>query len=143
MSESYSGSRWKAFAETVANALTGKEYCVVALGAATGTAPNQEPTVQLWTGSDSSPAIGVCWGKVQPLDTQVSVYLFGDTMKFIASGAIAYGARVIPTGSAGQVATSSGSNVRSLGIKLTPGTSAAGDIIEVLMIVEPNGTFAN
>ena len=117
------------FAEEATDALLNKEHLLVALGAAEG-------TVKLATSLDD--AIGVLHEK-QEGNPHVNVRLLGKggTVKLIAGGVIAKGARVT-WGAGAKVVTLSAAagTYRTVGVKLSQGNSAANDVIEVLDTVE-------
>lgn len=119
------------FAEGTAGALTGKEYFVVELDA-------PENSVKLFSATAGTVAVGAlpATSKRQPGDTEVTVRMFGrgGTVKLKQSAAIAKGARLKAV-AGGQVATAAAGD-RSIGIKLTQGGGAAGDVIEVLDLIE-------
>ena len=119
--ETYTDTPYYAFAEETTDALLDKEFYLVELGTAQG-------TVKLATSAAN--AVGVLFQK-QEGNPHVNVRLLGKggTVKMIAGGAIAKGARVTwATG--GKLASATSGTL--LGRKLTQGTSAANDIIEVL-----------
>lgn len=123
---------YKAFKEETTDALLDKEFYLVALGTAAG-------TVKLATSVDD--AIGVLFQK-QPGNPHVTVRLLGKggTVKVIAGGVIAKAARVI-WGTGAKVITqpATGGIYRTLGRKLSQGSSASGDIIEIDDIIEGGG----
>lgn len=115
------GAYWTG-AEETSGALTGKETYLVALGTAAG-------TVKLAT--STADAIGVMHSKLEG-ETSVSVRLLGKggTVKMRAGGVIAKGASV-KWGTGGKVVAASVGEP-ALGIKMTQGSSADGDVVEVL-----------
>lgn len=127
--KTYSEGPYRTFAESTTDALTDKEFFLVALD-------TNENTVKLATSVDD--AIGVLYEK-RPGDPHVNVRLLGKggTVKVKAGGVIAKGARVI-WGTGGKVITkpTSAGVARTLGVKLSQGNSADGDIIEIDDIVE-------
>lgn len=124
--ETYTDGAYRTFTELVADALTGKEGYLVELDAATG-------KVQLL---DAGVAIGVMHCKLEG-GNDVSIRLLGKggTVKVVAGGVIAGGARV--KGASGGKVVTNGGYGRGLGVKLTTGNSANNDVIEVLDVVEP------
>lgn len=124
----YQDTHLRTFKEATVGALDNKEGYAVALDTA-------ENTVKLATGADD--AIGVMRGKLQNGalgDGNVSVAAVGPSDKVVAGGVIAKGARV-KAASGGKVVTAA-TGERSIGIKLTHGNSADGDVIEILKVVE-------
>ena len=95
-----------------------------------------EGTVKLATSIDD--AIGVLFQK-QEGNPHVNVRLLGKggTVKVIAGGVIAKGARVT-WGTGGKVITLTAvaGTYRTVGMKLSQGSSAANDIIEILDVIE-------
>ena len=127
--KAYTDGPYKSFAEETTDALKDKENLLVALGTAEG-------TVKLATSIDD--AIGVLVDK-RPGDPHVNVRLLGKggTVKVKAGGVIAKGARVTwGTGAKVITLTAVAGTYRTLGIKLSQGNSADGDIIEVLDTIE-------
>jgi len=123
------GPYFSAVEESV-DALLDKEGFLVALGTAEG-------TVKLAANGDT--AIGVLSEKREG-DPHVTVRLLGKggTVKVKAGGVIAKDARVV-WGTGGKVITqpsTSGTTQRTLGRKLSQGSSADGDIIEILDVIE-------
>lgn len=125
MSQIYHDLPQRTFIEETPGELDDKEHYALKLGAA-------ENTVTL--SDDAASTIGYSRGKLQDGQDAVNVSLIGATEKVIAGGAIAKGARIKSDANGKLVAASSGD--RSTGIKLTHGTSADGDIIEVIRVVE-------
>ncbi|WP_193214808.1 DUF2190 family protein [Luteolibacter marinus] len=127
--QTFTDSPYHAFAEEATDALLDKEHHLVALGAAEG-------TVKLATSIDD--AIGVLFQKQQG-NPHVNVRLLGKggTVKVVAGGVIAKGARVT-WGAGAKVVTLSAAagTYRTVGMKLTQGNSAANDVIELLDVVE-------
>lgn len=127
--ETFTEGAYRTFVEETTDALLDKEFYLVALG-------TNENTVKLATSVDD--AIGVLYQKREG-DPHVNVRLIGKggTVKVIAGGVIAKGARVI-WGTGGKVITrpTSGGIHRTLGRKLGQGSSASGDIIEILDVME-------
>lgn len=127
--KTFSEGPYRTFAEETTDALKDKENYLVALGTADG-------TVKL--AADGDTAIGVLSAKREG-DPHVTVRLLGKggTLKIIAGGVIAKDARVI-WGTGGKVITTGTTTgtYRTLGRKLSHGNSAAGDIIEVLDLIE-------
>lgn len=124
----YQDSHLRTFNEATVGALDDKEGYAVALDTA-------ENTVKLATSADD--AIGVIRGKLQDGasgDGTVSVAAIGPSDKVVAGGVIAKGARV-KAASGGKVVTAASTD-RSIGIKLTQGSSADGDVIEIIKVVE-------
>ncbi|MGE9267643.1 MAG: hypothetical protein ACQKBY_06065 [Verrucomicrobiales bacterium] len=126
----YNDTPYQTFLEATPGALDDKAGFSVALDTA-------ENSVKLATGADDS--IGIMKQKLQPgtiSDGAVNVRLLGKggTVKAVAGGVIAKGARVKSASGGKVVAASAGD--RSIGIKLTQGSSADGDVIEILDIVE-------
>ncbi|MCW1913730.1 hypothetical protein OJ996_09100 [Luteolibacter sp. GHJ8] len=119
--ETYTDTAYKAFAEESTDALLNKEGYLVELGTADG-------TVKLAT--SSATAIGVLFQK-QPGNPHVNVRLLGrgGTIKVVAGGAIAKGALVV-WGTGGKFVSAASGN--TLGRKLTQGTSADNDVIEIV-----------
>lgn len=113
--------------EAVAGALTNKEDLLVSIDN-TGKAVLFDGTY---------PAIGVMKGKLTPDSTAVTVRLLNGegTVRVIQSAAITPGARVAGVNASARVVTA-GAAARSLGIKLSPFAGAAGDVIEVIPLVE-------
>lgn len=123
------GPYYSASEESV-DALLNKEGFLVALGTAEG-------TVKLAASGDT--VIGVLFEKREG-DPHVTVRLLGKggTVKVKAGGVIAKDARVV-WGTGGKVITqpTTEGNYRTLGRKLSQGSSAANDIIEIVDLVEP------
>lgn len=119
--ETYDDTAYKAFAEETTDALLDKEGYLVELGTAQG-------TVKLATSGNA--AIGVLFAK-RPGDPHVNVRLLGKggTVKVRAGGVIAKGANV-GWGTGGKVVTLATGN--TLGRKLGQGSSADGDMVEIL-----------
>ena len=127
--KTFTDSPYHTFAEEATDALLDKEHSLVALGAAEG-------TVKLATSMDD--AIGVLHQKQQG-NPHVNVRLLGKggTVKVIAGGVIAKGARVTWGAGAKVVTLAAGAGTyRTLGMKLCQGNSAANDVIELLDVVE-------
>ena len=127
--KTYTDSAYKTFVEETTDALLDKEHHLVALGTAEG-------TVKLATSLDD--AIGVLADK-RPGDSNVNVRLLGKggTVKVKAGGVIGKGARVTwGAGAAVVTLTSTPGTYRTLGVKLSQGNSADGDIIELLDTIE-------
>lgn len=127
--ETYTDTPYKPFKEEATDALLDKEGFLVALG----TAPD---TVKLATSIDD--AIGVLYAKHQG-DPHVNVRLLGKggTVKVKAGGVITKGARVTwGTGAKVVALTATPGTYRTLGIKLSQGSSADGDVIELLDSIE-------
>jgi hypothetical protein len=127
----YNDSPYQTFKEATVGALDGKEHHVVELD------PTNDDGVRLATGANGS--VGVLKQKLQdgPLGTgDVNVRLLGGggTIKVVAGGAIAKWARVKSAVGGKVVVASTGD--RSIGIKKTNGTSADGDVIEIIDIQE-------
>lgn len=128
--QTYNDTPYATFLETDTGALDGKEGHAVALD-------DGENTVKLATGSSNS--IGFIKQKLQngPIgDGAVNIRLLGKggTLKAVSGAVIAKGSRVKVDASGRLIAAASGD--RSVGIKLTQGNSAAGDVIEILDIIE-------
>lgn len=128
--ETYNDTPYQTFKESTVGALDNKEGFAVALDTGEG-------TVKVATGADDS--IGIMKQKLQNGsigDGAVNVRLIGKggTVKAVAGGVIAKGGRVKSASGGKVVAASAGD--RSIGIKLTQGNSADGDVIEILDIVE-------
>jgi len=127
--KTFSEGAYRSFVEETTDALLNKECYLVALGTA-------ENTVKLATSIDD--AIGVLYQKREG-DPHVNVRLLGKggTVKVIAGGVIAKGARVT-WGTGGKVITltATAGTYRTLGVKLSQGSSAANDIVELLDTVE-------
>ena len=127
--KTYSEGPYITLAEETTDALLNKEGYLVSQGTADG-------TVKLAADGDTS--IGVLSAKREG-DPHVTVRLLGKggTVKVIAGGVIAKDARVI-WGTGGKVITQTltTGTYRTLGRKLSQGNSAAGDIIEVLDLIE-------
>lgn len=128
--ESHNDSAYQTFKEATVGALDSKEGFAVALDTA-------ENTVKL--ASSAGDSIGFIKGKMQDGaqgDGSVNIRLIGKggTVKVVAGGVIAKGARV-KSAAGGKVVVAATSD-RSIGIKLTHGSSADGDVIEILDIVE-------
>jgi len=124
----YNESSNRTFLEASAGALDNKERHAVALDSA-------ENTVRL--AADADEAIGTMRSKLQngaQGDGAVNISLIGSTEKVVAGEAIAKGERV-KAGADGRYITAATGD-RSLGIKLTHGASTAGDIIEIIKVVE-------
>jgi hypothetical protein len=119
--ETASDSAFKPFKEETTDALLNKEGFLVELGTAAD-------TVKLATSGNN--AIGVLYQKNQG-DPHVNVRLLGKggTVKVVAGGVIAKGANV-GWGTGGKVVTLATGN--TLGKKLTQGSSADNDVIEIL-----------
>lgn len=124
--ETYTDGPYKPFKEAVLDALLDKEFFLVELGTAAD-------TVQLAT-SDVL-AIGVLYAKQQG-NPHVNVRLFGagGSFKVKAGGVIAKGAKV-KWGTGGKVVSATTGSL--IGTKLTQGSSADNDVIEVLDGVRP------
>ena len=127
--KTFTDTPYYTFAEETTDALLDKEFYLVALGTAEG-------TVKLATSIDD--AIGVLFQK-QEGNPPVNVRLLGNggTVKVIAGGVIAKGARVT-WGTGGKVITLTAvaGTYRTVGMKLSQGSSAANDIIEILDVIE-------
>jgi len=121
----YVDTNYAPFVEAVTDALLDKEGYLVELGSAAD-------TVQLATSGAN--VIGVV-AKKEKGNPHVNIRLLGKggTVRVVAGGVIAKGARVI-WGAGGKVLTLPGSGFpfRSLGAKLTQGSSANGHVIEIL-----------
>lgn len=119
--ENYTDGPYKPFKEATLDALLNKEFYLVELGTAAD-------TVQLAT-SDVN-AIGVLYAKQQG-NPHVNVRLFGGggSMKVKAGGVIAKGASV-KWGTGGKVVTATTGAL--IGRKITQGSSADNDVIEIL-----------
>lgn len=119
--ETYTDTAYKCFAEETTDALLNKEGYLVELGTADG-------TVKIAT--SSALAIGVLFQK-QPGNPNVTVRLLGKggTIKVVAGGVIAKGALVV-WGTGGKFVTAASGN--TLGRKLTQGSSADNDVIEIV-----------
>ena len=127
--ETYTDTPYKSFKEEAADVLLGKENYLVALGVAAD-------TVKLATSIDD--AIGVIVAKDQG-NPHVAVRLLGKggTVKIKAGGVIANGARVTWGAGAKVIAlTAVAGTYRTLGVKLSQGNSADGDVIELLDTIE-------
>ena len=121
---------YRSFAEETTDALLDKEGYLVMLGTADG-------TVKLATSGDV--AVGVLYQKQQG-NPHVNVRLLGKggTVKVVAGGVIAKGSRVIwATGGKVVTQTLTAGSYRTLGRKLAQGSSASGDVIEILDVIEP------
>jgi hypothetical protein len=124
-----------------ATSLDGKEDLLLAL--------NSDGTVKL---NDGAAPVGVCVGKLQNGQHEVSVRLLGNggSFRVIQSAAIAVGARVMVDSAAKTkvktFATTAGAIARSVGIKVadssTTAGGAAGDVIEVLDFPQSDYTAA-
>lgn len=127
--KTFTDTPYYTFAEETTDALLDKEFHLVALGTAEG-------TVKLATSIDD--AIGVLFQK-QKGNPHVNVRLLGKggTVKVIAGGVIAKGARVT-WGTGGKVITLTAvaGTYRTVGMKLSQGSSANNDIIEILDVIE-------
>lgn len=127
--KTYTDGPTATFAEETTDALLNKEGFLLALGTAEG-------TVKLATSIDD--AIGVLQDKREG-DPHVNVRLLGKggTVKVKAGGVIAKGARV-KWGTGGKVVTvgASAGTYRTVGVKLSQGNSADGDVIEILDTIE-------
>ena len=128
--ETYNDTAYNTFNEATVGALDNKEGYAVALDTA-------ENTVKLATGADDS--IGFIKQKLQNgtlSDGAVNVRMLGKggTVKAVAGGVIPKGARV-KSAAGGKVVAAAGGD-RSIGIKLTHGSSADGDVIEILDVIE-------
>ena len=127
--KTFTDTPYYTFKEETTDALLDKEFYLVALGTAEG-------TIKLATSIDD--AIGVLFKK-QEGNPHVNVRLLGKggTVKVIAGGVIAKGARVT-WGTGGKVITltASAGTYRTLGVKLSQGSSAANDIIELFDVIE-------
>ena len=126
----YNDTPYATFKEATVGALDNRIGYAVALDAAEG-------AVQLATGADDS--IGFIKTKLQNGalgDGAVNVRLLGKggTVKAVAGGVIPKGSRV--KSAAGGKLVVAGAGDRSIGIKLTQGSSADGDVIEILDVVE-------
>lgn len=127
---------YRTFQEDVAGDLNNSEFLLVELGS---TLPN---SVKPNTAAGNE--VGVVFEKLQQVNGQpdITVRLLGKgaTVKVIQSGAIAYGGKVVVDGAAPTkvkaAPTAGGGTARCLGRKLTPGNGAAGDIIELLDVIE-------
>ena len=119
--QTYTDTPYYTFSEETVDALLNQEHKLVELGTAEG-------TVKLATSAAN--AVGVLVDK-QPGNPHVNVRLLGKggTVKMIAGGIIAKGAR-ITWAAGGNVASATTGFL--LGRKLTQGASAVGDVIEVL-----------
>lgn len=127
--ETYQDTPYHPFAEETTDALLNKEFFFVALG-------TNEGTVKLATSQDD--VIGVLYRKDQG-NPHVNVRLLGKggTVKVKAGGAITKAARVIwGTGAKAIIQPGTAGTYRTLGMKLSQGTSADNDVIEILDIVE-------
>lgn len=113
--------------EAVAGALTGKEDLLISV--------NNVGKAVLFDGT--YPAIGVMEGKLAPASTAVRVRLLsgGGTVRIIQNAAVTPGARVAGVNANGRVITV-GAAGRSLGVKISDFAGAAGDVIEVIPLVE-------
>ena len=116
----FSENAYHTFAEETTDALLDKEFFLVELGTAEG-------TVRLATSGNN--AIGVLHQKREG-DPHVNVRLLGKggTVKVKAGGVITKGANV-GWGTGGKVVTMATGN--TLGIKLSQGSSANNDVIEI------------
>jgi hypothetical protein len=119
--ETYTDTPYKSFKEATLDALLNKEGYLVELGTASD-------TVQLATSGNN--AIGVLFHKDQG-NPHVNVRMLGKggTVKVVAGGVIAKGANV-GWGTGAKVVTLATGN--TLGRKLTQGSSADNDVIEIL-----------
>ena len=119
--ETYTDTPYKPFKEAVLDALLNKEGYLVELGTASD-------TVQIATSANN--AIGVLVKKDQG-NPHVNVRLLGKggSVKVVAGGVIAKGANV-GWASGGKVVTLATGN--TLGRKLTQGSSADNDVIEIV-----------
>lgn len=127
--KTYTDSAYKTFVEETTDALLDKEHHLVALADAEG-------TVKLATSLDD--AIGVLADK-RPGDSNVNIRLLGKggTVKIKAGGVIGKGARVTwGTGATVVTLSATPGTYRTLGVKLSQGNSADGDIIELLDTIE-------
>jgi hypothetical protein len=128
--DTFTTQPWRTFAEETTDALLDKEGLLVMLGTADG-------TVKLATSGDV--AIGVMVQKSQG-SPNVNVRLLskGGTVKVKCGGVIAKGSRVV-WGAGGTVVTQpiTVGTYRTLGRKLGQGSTVAGDIVEILDLVEP------
>lgn len=127
--KTFTDGPYMTFAEETTDALIDKEGYLLALGTAEG-------TVKLATSIDD--AIGVLQDKREG-DPHVNVRLLGKggTVKVKAGGVIAKGARV-KWGTGGKVVTigAVAGTYRTVGVKLSQGNSADGDVIEILDTIE-------
>lgn len=126
----YSDGAYRTFKEASVGALDEKEGYAVALDSA-------EECVKLATGAADS--IGIMSGKLQngaQGDGAVSVRLLGKggTVKVVAGGAIDKG-ELVMSASGGKVVVAT-TAARAIGRKLTQGTSADGDVIEIIDNIE-------
>lgn len=124
----YNESSNRTFLEASTGALDNKEGHAVALDTA-------ENTVRL--AANANEAIGTMRSKLQngaQGDGAVNVSLIGCTEKVVAGGSIDKGERVKVDTDGRYISAATGE--RSLGIKLTQGSSAAGDVIEIIKVVE-------
>jgi hypothetical protein len=113
--------------EAVLNALEGKEGLLVSINTA-GKAVLFDGTI---------PAVGVYQGRLQPGSPAVSIRLLGKngTVRLVQNAAINPGVRVTGVSANARVVAAT-TGTRSVGIKLSPFTGAAGDVIEVSDLVE-------
>lgn len=128
--QTYQDTPYHPFLEESVDALKDKEGFLVALGTAEG-------TVKL--AANAAEAIGILFEKREG-DTHVNIRLLGKggTVKVKAGGAIAKGARVTwGTGAKVVAVPGSAGTYRAIGLKLTQGSSADNDVIEILDSIEP------
>lgn len=126
---------YRTFQEEVAGALDGKEFSLVECG----TAAN---SIKLNTAVAN--ASGVMFEKLQQVtgkkdDVNVRMLGKGGTVKMIQNAAIAYGARVmVDSGAMTKVKAVPGTTgtYRSIGIKVSEGSGAQNDVIEVFDVIE-------
>lgn len=124
---------YRTFQEEVAGALDGKQHSLVECGTA-------DNSVKLNTTVGNE--IGVMFEKLQPVTGRkddVNVRLFAQPMKVVQNAAIAYGARVMADStSVTRVKAVPGTTgtYLSRGRKIGQGGGAAGDVIEIVPIIE-------
>lgn len=122
--ETFNDGPYRTFEADVPGDLAGKENYLVEL-TATG-------TIQLFT---SGVAIGVLHQRLEGgADWNVRLLGKGGTVKVIANGAITAAGRV--KGESGGKVVALGASGRSIGSLISPDTAAAGDVCEIIDVVE-------
>lgn len=127
--ETYTDTPYYSFKESTTDALLDKEGYLLALDTNEGTAK---------LATSVTDAIAVLQAK-QEGNPHINARLLGKggTVKVVAGGAIPKGSRVIwGTGGKVIVVPASAGTYRTLGIKLSQGTSANNDVIEILDVIE-------
>lgn len=128
--QTYKDNNTDTFQEAVEGSLNDKEHHVVQL--------TPEGTIEL---ASDRRAIGVSRGKLHSLDIDVLVRVLGKngTVKVIQTGPVNTGEPVtLDPAYPGKVRAlpAAAGTYRTLGIKKTPGAGAAGDVIEIIDVIE-------